>query len=59
MAGVAYRSRCYTTSALLRVLGRHILVAGVSDAGKSSVIWAGVARVGPWIRCGVLQEVFA
>jgi S-DNA-T family DNA segregation ATPase FtsK/SpoIIIE len=40
---------------LLRLLGRHILVAGVSDAGKSSVMWAVLRALAPWIRRGLVQ----
>ncbi len=40
---------------LLRLLDRHILVAGVSDAGKSSVMWALLRALAPWIRCGEVQ----
>jgi DNA segregation ATPase FtsK/SpoIIIE, S-DNA-T family len=40
---------------LLRLLDRHILVAGVSDAGKSSVMWAVLRDLAPWIRCGLVQ----
>ncbi|MBV9162824.1 MAG: cell division protein FtsK [Pseudonocardiales bacterium] len=40
---------------VLRLLGRHILVAGVSDAGKSSVMWAVLRALAPWIRCGLVQ----
>lgn len=40
---------------LLRLLDRHILVAGVSDAGKSSVMWAVLRSLAPWIRCGLVQ----
>jgi len=39
----------------LRLLGRHILVAGVSDAGKSSVMWAVLRALAPWIRAGLVQ----
>jgi DNA segregation ATPase FtsK/SpoIIIE, S-DNA-T family len=42
---------------LLRLADRHVLVAGVSDAGKSSVMWAVLRALAPWIRCG-LVEVF-
>jgi S-DNA-T family DNA segregation ATPase FtsK/SpoIIIE len=42
---------------LLRLLGRHILVAGVSDAGKSSVMWAVLRALAPWIRVGLVQVV--
>lgn len=40
---------------LLRLLDRHILIAGVSDAGKSSVMWAVLRALAPWIRCGLVQ----
>ncbi|MGB6163021.1 MAG: FtsK/SpoIIIE domain-containing protein [Pseudonocardiaceae bacterium] len=40
---------------LLRLADRHILVAGVSDAGKSSVMWAVLRALAPWIRAGVVQ----
>ncbi|HEX2290764.1 MAG TPA: FtsK/SpoIIIE domain-containing protein [Pseudonocardiaceae bacterium] len=40
---------------LLRLADRHILVAGVSDAGKSSVMWAVLRALAPWIRCGLVQ----
>jgi S-DNA-T family DNA segregation ATPase FtsK/SpoIIIE len=40
---------------VLRLLGRHILVAGVSDAGKSSVMWAVLRSLAPWIRAGLVQ----
>ncbi|HEX4100827.1 MAG TPA: FtsK/SpoIIIE domain-containing protein [Pseudonocardiaceae bacterium] len=40
---------------LLRLLGRHILIAGVSDAGKSSVMWAVLRALAPWIRSGLAQ----
>ena len=39
----------------LRLLDRHILVAGVSDAGKSSVMWAVLRALAPWIRSGLVQ----
>lgn len=42
----------------LGVLGAHILIAGVSGAGKSSVIWSLVEGIGPYVRCG-LVEVWA
>jgi DNA segregation ATPase FtsK/SpoIIIE, S-DNA-T family len=34
----------------LPVLGSHLLVAGVTGAGKGSVIWATIAALGPAIR---------
>lgn len=40
---------------LLRLLDRHVLVAGVSDAGKSSVVWAVLRALAPWIRTGRVQ----
>ena len=40
---------------VLRLLDRHILVAGVSDAGKSSVMWAVLRALAPWIRVGLVQ----
>ncbi len=39
----------------VNVLGTHILVAGVSGAGKSSVIWSLLDGLGPYIRCGLVQ----
>ncbi|MGH8623922.1 MAG: type IV secretory system conjugative DNA transfer family protein [Gammaproteobacteria bacterium] len=39
----------------LRLADRHILVAGVSDAGKSSVMWAVLRALAPWIRSGLVQ----
>ncbi|MGH3871797.1 MAG: FtsK/SpoIIIE domain-containing protein [Pseudonocardiaceae bacterium] len=40
---------------LLRLLDRHVLVAGVSDAGKSSVMWSVLRVLAPWIRAGLVQ----
>jgi S-DNA-T family DNA segregation ATPase FtsK/SpoIIIE len=40
---------------VLRLLDRHVLVAGVSDAGKSSVMWAVLRALAPWIRSGLVQ----
>jgi DNA segregation ATPase FtsK/SpoIIIE, S-DNA-T family len=40
---------------VLRLADRHILVAGVSDAGKSSVMWAALRALAPWIRAGLIQ----
>jgi DNA segregation ATPase FtsK/SpoIIIE, S-DNA-T family len=40
---------------ILRLVDRHVLVAGVSDAGKSSVMWALLRALAPWIRCGLVQ----
>jgi S-DNA-T family DNA segregation ATPase FtsK/SpoIIIE len=40
---------------LLRLADRHVLVAGVSDAGKSSVMWSVLRALASWIRCGLVQ----
>jgi len=40
---------------LLRVVDRHVLVAGVSDAGKFSVMWAVLRALAPAIRAGLVQ----
>jgi S-DNA-T family DNA segregation ATPase FtsK/SpoIIIE len=32
------------------VLGSHLLVAGVTGAGKGSAVWATIAALGPAIR---------
>jgi S-DNA-T family DNA segregation ATPase FtsK/SpoIIIE len=40
---------------LLRLADRHILIAGVSDAGKSSVMWAVLRALAPQIRAGLVQ----
>jgi DNA segregation ATPase FtsK/SpoIIIE, S-DNA-T family len=40
---------------VLRLRDRHLLVAGVSDAGKSSVMWALLHTLAPWIRSGLVQ----
>ncbi|HKR51789.1 MAG TPA: hypothetical protein VJT72_19835 [Pseudonocardiaceae bacterium] len=40
---------------ILRLADRHVLVAGVSDAGKSSVMWAVLRALAPWIRAGLVQ----
>jgi S-DNA-T family DNA segregation ATPase FtsK/SpoIIIE len=39
----------------LRVIDRHILVVGVSDAGKSSVMWAVLRALAPAIRAGLVH----
>jgi DNA segregation ATPase FtsK/SpoIIIE, S-DNA-T family len=39
----------------LRVLGSHVLVAGVTRSGKGSVLWSLVAGLGPAIRSGVVS----
>jgi S-DNA-T family DNA segregation ATPase FtsK/SpoIIIE len=40
---------------MLRLRDRHVLVAGVSDAGKSSVMWAVLRALVPGIRSGLVQ----
>ena len=40
---------------VLRLADRHVLVAGVSDAGKSSVMWSVLRALAPWIRSGMVQ----
>jgi hypothetical protein len=39
----------------LNILGTHILIAGETGAGKSSVIWSTLDGLGPYIRCGLVQ----
>ncbi|HEX2297656.1 MAG TPA: FtsK/SpoIIIE domain-containing protein [Pseudonocardiaceae bacterium] len=39
----------------VRLADRHLLVAGVSDAGKSSVAWAVLRSLAPLIRSGLVQ----
>lgn len=39
----------------LRVLGSHVLVAGVTGSGKGSVLWSLLAGLGPAIRSGVVS----
>jgi S-DNA-T family DNA segregation ATPase FtsK/SpoIIIE len=43
---------------ILRLLGNHVLAAGVTGAGKGSVIWSLIRGVAPAIRSG-LVEVWA
>jgi S-DNA-T family DNA segregation ATPase FtsK/SpoIIIE len=40
---------------LVRILGRHILVAGATGAGKGSVIWSILAAIGPAVADGTAQ----
>ncbi|MQA15710.1 MAG: cell division protein FtsK [Pseudonocardiaceae bacterium] len=40
---------------LLRLLDRHLLVTGVTDAGKSSVVWSVLRALAPWVRSGAMQ----
>lgn len=39
----------------IRVVGRHILVAGATGAGKGSVVWSILAGLAPAIRGGVAE----
>lgn len=39
----------------LRVLGSHVLVAGVTGSGKGSVLWSLLAGLGPSIYSGVVS----
>ena len=39
----------------VRLVGRHILVAGATGAGKGSVVWSVLAGLTPAIRDGVVQ----
>jgi S-DNA-T family DNA segregation ATPase FtsK/SpoIIIE len=40
---------------LLRLLGTHVLVAGVTGSGKGSVIWSLLRAAAPSIRSGLVQ----
>lgn len=39
----------------LRLLGRHILVAGATGAGKGSVIWSALTALAPALQSGVVE----
>jgi S-DNA-T family DNA segregation ATPase FtsK/SpoIIIE len=39
----------------VRLLGRHLLVAGATGAGKGGVVWSLLAGIGPSIRSGLAQ----
>lgn len=39
----------------LRLVGRHVLVVGSTDAGKSSVVWSLLWHLAPAIRAGLVQ----
>ena len=39
----------------LRLLHRHVLVAGVTDAGKSSLVWSLLWALAPAMRIGAVQ----
>lgn len=39
----------------LRILGRHVLVAGATGSGKGSVVWSILAGLAPAIKTGVVQ----
>jgi S-DNA-T family DNA segregation ATPase FtsK/SpoIIIE len=40
---------------LISVLGKHVLIAGASGAGKGSLIWAPLRAMGPLIRDGLVR----
>ena len=40
---------------LIRLLGTHVLVAGVTGSGKGSVTWSLLRAIAPMIRGGVVQ----
>ena len=39
----------------VRLTGNHVLVVGVTDAGKSSVVWSIVRGIAPAVRDGVVE----
>ena len=39
----------------IRLLGTHVLVAGVTGSGKGSVVWSLLCAVATSIRSGVVQ----
>jgi DNA segregation ATPase FtsK/SpoIIIE, S-DNA-T family len=43
------------TPYLLGLLGRHVLIAGASGAGKGSVLWSLVRAVGPGVSTGLVR----
>jgi DNA segregation ATPase FtsK/SpoIIIE, S-DNA-T family len=49
--GVAESGEAWT----LRLLGRHILIAGATGAGKGSVVWSTLWALGPQLRSGLVQ----
>jgi S-DNA-T family DNA segregation ATPase FtsK/SpoIIIE len=49
--GVAEDGTAWT----VRLTGNHVLVAGVTGAGKSSVVWSTIQGLAPAIRTGVVQ----
>lgn len=40
---------------LLRLAGTHVLIAGVTGAGKGSVVWSLLRAIGPSIAAGTVQ----
>jgi DNA segregation ATPase FtsK/SpoIIIE, S-DNA-T family len=39
----------------LRIKGRHILIAGASDAGKASVLWSLIRALAPGVAAGTVE----
>ena len=54
---VGCRSRSPRTarSWLLKLVGNHLLIFGATGAGKSSVIWAIIFALAPFIRAGLVK----
>ncbi|BCJ27498.1 cell division protein FtsK [Actinocatenispora sera] len=55
LAAVPVGTREDGTPWTLPVLGRHVLVAGRSRAGKGSVLWSVLRYLAPAIRCGLVK----
>jgi S-DNA-T family DNA segregation ATPase FtsK/SpoIIIE len=55
LSAVAVGRTEYGLAWLLRLLGAHVLIAGVTGAGKGSVLWSLLRGVGPAIRSGLVQ----
>ncbi len=43
------------TTYLLSLLGRHVLIAGASGAGKGSVLWSLIRALGPAVAAGTVR----